>query len=48
MIEIKELHKSFDGIPILNNISTKFDQGKTNLIIGQREKNKMAIMVQVL
>ena len=44
MIEIKELHKSFDGIPILNNISTKFDQGKTNLIIGQSGSGKTVLL----
>tara|TARA_B100001093_G_scaffold81816_1_gene73217 strand:- start:12392 stop:13144 length:753 start_codon:yes stop_codon:yes gene_type:complete len=44
MIEIKELYKSFDGIPILNNISTKFDQGKTNLIIGQSGSGKTVLL----
>ncbi len=44
MIEIKEIHKSFDGIPILNNISTKFDQGKTNLIIGQSGSGKTVLL----
>tara|TARA_Y100000741_G_scaffold100192_1_gene74369 strand:- start:144 stop:896 length:753 start_codon:yes stop_codon:yes gene_type:complete len=44
MIEIKELYKSFDGNPILNNISTKFDQGKTNLIIGQSGSGKTVLL----
>ncbi len=44
MIEIKELFKSFDGNQILNNISTKFDQGKTNLIIGQSGSGKTVLL----
>ena len=44
MIEIKELYKSFDGNSILNNISTKFDQGKTNLIIGQSGSGKTVLL----
>ena len=41
---IRDRHKSFDGIPILNNISTKFDQGKTNLIIGQSGSGKTVLL----
>ena len=44
MIEIKELYKSFDGNSILNNISTKFYQGKTNLIIGQSGSGKTVLL----
>ena len=44
MIEIKELYKSFDGNTILNNISTKFYQGKTNLIIGQSGSGKTVLL----
>ena len=33
MIEVKNIKKSFDGTEILKNISTKFERGKTNLII---------------
>ena len=43
MIEVKSLIKSFDGNLILNNISTKFVQGKTNLIIGQSGSGKSVL-----
>ena len=35
MIEVKNLHKSFGDSQILKGISTVFEKGKTNLIIGQ-------------
>jgi len=44
MIEIKKIDKSFDGNIILNNISTKFIQGKTNLIIGQSGSGKTVLL----
>mgnify|MGYP001363020945 FL=1 len=44
MIEIKGLVKSFDGNMILNNISTQFVQGKTNLIIGQSGSGKTVLI----
>jgi phospholipid/cholesterol/gamma-HCH transport system ATP-binding protein len=44
MIEVESLIKSFDGNLILNNISTKFVQGKTNLIIGQSGSGKTVLL----
>ena len=44
MIEIKNLCKSFDDIDVLKNISTTFDDGKTNLIIGQSGSGKTVLM----
>ena len=44
MIEIKEISKSFDGNKILNNISTSFVKGKTNLIIGQSGSGKTVLL----
>ncbi|MEC8724288.1 MAG: ABC transporter ATP-binding protein, partial [Bacteroidota bacterium] len=35
MIEVKNLYKSFGDVEVLKGISTFFEQGKTNLIIGQ-------------
>ena len=35
MIEVQNLYKEFDGVQVLKNISTMFEDGKTNLIIGQ-------------
>lgn len=35
MIEIKNLCKSFEDKQVLKDISAVFENGKTNLIIGQ-------------
>jgi len=40
MIEVKELYKSFGDVQILKGISTTFDKGKTNLIIGASGSGK--------
>jgi len=40
MIEVKNLYKSFDGKPVLKNISAVFDTGKTNMIIGRSGSGK--------
>lgn len=40
MIRIEDLHKSFGEQEVLRGISTSFDQGKTNLIIGQSGSGK--------
>lgn len=44
MIEVKNLCKSFGGKEVLKNISTVFDSGKTNLIIGQSGSGKTVLM----
>jgi phospholipid/cholesterol/gamma-HCH transport system ATP-binding protein len=44
MIEVNDLKKSFDGTPVLKGISTVFDRGKTNLIIGQSGSGKTVFM----
>ncbi len=40
MLQVENLHKSFDGVPVLKGISTTFEKGKTNLIIGQSGSGK--------
>ena len=40
MIEVKDLHKGFNGVEVLKGISTNFLPGKTNLIIGQSGSGK--------
>ena len=35
MIEVKNINKSFVGNQILFDVSSKFEPGKVNLIIGQ-------------
>ena len=34
MIEISHIHKVFNGVTVLNDVSAVFESGKTNLIIG--------------
>ena len=35
MIEVRELRKGFGDVEVLKGLTTSFDKGKTNLIIGQ-------------
>ena len=44
MIEVKNLHKSFGDVEILKSISTTFEKGKTNLIIGQSGSGKTILL----
>ncbi len=44
MIEIKNLCKSFEDKQVLKDISAVFENGKTNLIIGQSGSGKTVLM----
>ncbi|MBR3390685.1 MAG: ATP-binding cassette domain-containing protein [Prevotella sp.] len=44
MIEVKQLYKSFDDKEVLHNINATFENGKTNLIIGQSGSGKTVLM----
>ena len=44
MIEVKDLHKSFGDAHILKGITTSFEKGKTNLIIGQSGSGKTVFL----
>jgi len=44
MIEVKDLQKSFGDAHILKGITTSFDKGKTNLIIGQSGSGKTVFL----
>ena len=44
MVEVKEIHKSFGDIKVLKGISTTFEKGKTNLIIGQSGSGKTVFL----
>ncbi|MEP2935830.1 MAG: ATP-binding cassette domain-containing protein [Gilvibacter sp.] len=44
MIRVEDLHKSFGQEEILKGITTTFDQGKTNLIIGSSGSGKTVFL----
>lgn len=44
MIKVENVHKSFGGTEVLKGISTCFDKGKTNLIIGQSGSGKTVFL----
>lgn len=44
MIEVKNISKSFNDRPVLQNISTSFEEGRTNLIIGRSGSGKTVLM----
>lgn len=44
MIELKGLYKSFEGRDVLKDINATFENGKTNLIIGQSGSGKTVLM----
>ena len=48
MIEVQNLHKSFGDSHVLKGISTTFDKGKTNLIIGQSGSGKTVFLKSLL
>lgn len=48
MIQVKNLYKSFDGNNVLKNINTRFEQGKTNLIIGRSGSGKTVLLKSIL
>jgi len=48
MIEVKNLYKSFDGKPVLKDISATFEKGKTNMIIGRSGSGKTVFLKSIL
>ena len=44
MIEVNNLHKYFGDAHVLDGITTSFEKGKTNLIIGQSGSGKTVFM----
>ncbi len=48
MITLKNINKSFDGTHVLKDISTTFEQGKTNLIIGRSGSGKTVLLKSIL
>lgn len=48
MIEVKNLRKSFDGKEVLKGITSTYEPGKTNLIIGQSGSGKTVMLKTLL
>jgi len=48
MIEVKNLKKSFDDKEVLKGITTTYESGKTNLIIGQSGSGKTVMLKTLL
>ncbi|MBR1427478.1 MAG: ATP-binding cassette domain-containing protein [Prevotella sp.] len=48
MIEIKHLYKSFEDKDVLKDINAVFENGKTNLIIGQSGSGKTVLMKNIV
>jgi phospholipid/cholesterol/gamma-HCH transport system ATP-binding protein len=48
MIEVNNIHKSFGDSHVLKGITTSFDKGKTNLIIGQSGSGKTVFLKSLL
>lgn len=48
MIEVNNISKSFGENDVLKNVTTKFAQGKTNLIIGQSGSGKTVLLKSIV
>ena len=48
MIELKSIYKSFEDKDVLEDINARFENGKTNLIIGQSGSGKTVLMKSIV
>ena len=48
MIEVRNISKAFGDNKVLKNISTIFDRGKTNLVIGQSGSGKTVLLKTII
>lgn len=48
MIEVQNVSKVFNGVYVLKNISVTFEQGQTNLIIGQSGSGKTVLLKAIV
>lgn len=48
MISVKNVHKSFDGHVVLDNINADMHDGKCNMIIGQSGSGKTVLMKSII
>ncbi|MFY0603577.1 MAG: ATP-binding cassette domain-containing protein [Flavobacteriaceae bacterium] len=48
MIEVRNLHKGFNGVQVLKGINADFEPGKTSLIIGQSGSGKTVFLKSLI
>ena len=48
MIQVRNIHKSFDGIPVLKNVSLTVEEGETLAIIGRSGSGKSVLMKHLI
>ncbi len=48
MIEVKSIYKSFEEKSVLKNVSSIFEKGKTNLIIGRSGSGKTVLLKAIV
>ncbi len=48
MIKVENLYKSFDGIPVLKDISVTYEAGKCNMIIGKSGSGKTVLLKDLI
>ena len=48
MIKVENLNKSFDGVPVLKNISVTYEPGKCNMIIGASGSGKTVLLKNLI
>ena len=48
MIKVENLNKSFDGVPVLKNISVTYEPGRCNMIIGASGSGKTVLLKNLI
>lgn len=48
MIKVEHLYKSFDGVPVLQDVSINFEAGKCNMIIGPSGSGKTVLLKNLI
>ncbi|MFW5644409.1 MAG: ABC transporter ATP-binding protein [Bacteroidota bacterium] len=48
MIDVQNIFKEFDGKTVLEDVSVRFEKGKTNLVIGQSGSGKTVLLKAIV
>ena len=48
MIKVEHLDKSFDGVPVLKDISIEYESGQCNMIIGASGSGKTVLLKNLI